>query len=47
MISVLYVDDESDLLNLGKIFLERTGNFRVDLMNSAKDALASSKNKKI
>ena len=46
MISVLYVDDESDLLNLGKIFLERTGNFRVDLMNSAKDALAHLKTKK-
>ena len=35
MYSILYVDDEDILLNLGKIFLERTGDFTVETMNSA------------
>lgn len=39
--SLLLVDDEKDLLTLGKIFLERTGNYRVDTRISAKEALAS------
>jgi PAS domain S-box-containing protein len=39
MISVLYVDDEPDLLELCRIFLEQTGEFRVDTAESAKDAL--------
>jgi len=41
-ISVLYVDDERDLLDLGKIFLERSGEFRVDTRTSATDTLNSS-----
>jgi PAS domain S-box-containing protein len=32
MISVLYVDDEPDLLELCKIFLERDGDFRVETL---------------
>jgi len=39
VISVLYVDDEQGLLDIGKIFLEETGDFRVDLMESATAAL--------
>ncbi|MGB9175245.1 MAG: response regulator [Methanoregula sp.] len=39
MISVLHVDDEPDLLELCRIFLEQTGEFRVDTAESAKDAL--------
>ena len=39
MISVLYVDDEEDLLELGKLFLEKSGQFRVDTVTSARDAL--------
>jgi len=40
MISVLYVDDEPDLLELCRIFLEQTGEFRVDTTESAEEALA-------
>jgi len=40
-ISLLYVDDEQDLLIVGKIFLERTGGFTVETMTSAKEALNS------
>jgi PAS domain S-box-containing protein len=39
MYSVLYVDDEPMLLELAKIFLERTGDFRVDTVTSAPAAL--------
>jgi PAS domain S-box-containing protein len=39
MISVMYVDDEVELLDLGKIFLEGTGNFKVDTIPSAQQAL--------
>ncbi len=39
MISVLYVDDESALLKLGKTFLERHGGFHVDTVPSALEAL--------
>lgn len=39
MISVLYVDDEQMLLDLCKIFLERTGEFRVTVELSAREAL--------
>ncbi|MFA4861000.1 PAS domain S-box protein [Methanoregula sp.] len=35
MISVLYVDDEPVLLDLCRIFLERTGEFSVDILESA------------
>ncbi|NLV26384.1 MAG: PAS domain S-box protein [Methanomicrobiales archaeon] len=38
-ISLLYVDDEEDLLTLGKFFLEREGEFRVHILTSAEDAL--------
>ena len=41
-ISVLYVDDEQDLLMIGKVFLERAGGFRVSTITSAKEALNSS-----
>ncbi|MDD1730022.1 MAG: response regulator, partial [Methanospirillum sp.] len=41
LISVLYVDDEADLLMIGKIFLERSGQFRVDTVPSANTALSS------
>ncbi|HUW85372.1 MAG TPA: PAS domain S-box protein, partial [Methanoregula sp.] len=39
MFSVLYVDDEPMLLELAKIFLETTGDFRVDTVTSAPAAL--------
>lgn len=38
MISILYVDDEPDLLRLCKIFLERTGEFCVDTTESVHNA---------
>jgi PAS domain S-box-containing protein len=41
-ISLLYVDDEQDLLEIGKFFLERSGKFRVDIMTSALEALKTS-----
>jgi signal transduction histidine kinase len=41
MISVLFVDDEPVQLEIGKQFLERTGNFSVDTLGSAREALAS------
>ncbi len=41
-ISILYVDDEPDLLNLGKLYLERLNEFRVDIMTSAIVAMNSS-----
>ena len=39
MISLLYVDDEPALLDLGKLFLEHDGQFCVDIITSAKAAL--------
>ena len=39
MISVLYVDDEEGLLEIGKLFLEKSGRFRVDTVTSAHEAL--------
>ena len=38
-ISVLYVDDEPDLLELGKLSLEASGDFSVRTINSAHSAL--------
>jgi two-component sensor histidine kinase/FixJ family two-component response regulator len=38
-ISVLYVDDEPDLLELGKVFLEKNVAFRVETTISAQDAI--------
>ena len=39
MISILYVDDEPGLLDIGKLFLERSGQFSVDIITSARTAL--------
>lgn len=39
MISVLYVDDNPALLDVGKLYLERTGRFLVDTKESAAEAL--------
>jgi PAS domain S-box-containing protein len=39
MISVLYIDDEPDLLELGKVFLEQAGDFSVTPFCSATEAL--------
>jgi|GEM_PF-1842432 len=39
MIKVLYVDDEPDLLELSKIFLERSGDLSIDTAQSAPEAL--------
>ena len=39
MISILYVDDEVDLLLIGKRFLEKSGDFTVDTCASAIEAL--------
>jgi CheY-like chemotaxis protein len=39
MISVLYVDDEPALLEIGKLFLERSGTMHVDTLESASEAL--------
>ncbi|MDD5142216.1 response regulator [Methanoregula sp.] len=41
MISILYVDDEPDLLELARIFLEQSGEFQVRTSVSAEDALCS------
>jgi PAS domain S-box-containing protein len=38
MISVLYVDDEPDLLDLGKLYLERSGELAVETLPSAAQA---------
>jgi PAS domain S-box-containing protein len=40
MISVLYVDDEPGLLEIGKAFLEQGGSFSVTVVTSAPGALA-------
>jgi len=39
MISILYVDDEPDLLELAQIFLEQSGEFRVRTSTSAEEVL--------
>lgn len=39
MISILYVDDDSSLLDLGKIYIERSGQFHVDTRQSAVKAM--------
>lgn len=39
MISVLYVDDEPAILDLGKLFLERIGNFSIETCTSVQEAL--------
>ncbi|MFA5222309.1 MAG: PAS domain S-box protein, partial [Methanoregula sp.] len=47
MIPVLYVDDESSLLDVGKQFLEMTGEFSVTTALSASDALDRMKSTQI
>jgi PAS domain S-box len=44
MYSLLYVDDEPGLLEIGKLFLEQTGDFSVTCALSAKEALEKLKN---
>ncbi len=39
MYTILYVDDEPSLLETGKIFLERSGKFSVDIVTSAPAAI--------
>ncbi len=39
MISVLYVDDEEHLLTIGKLFLERSGDFIVTTVSGATEAI--------
>ena len=41
MISVLYVDDEKDLLEIARLFLEQSGEFKVITMTSPQKALDS------
>lgn len=40
-ISILYVDEEQDLLDYAKFYLERDGEFRVDTSTSAQEVLES------
>ena len=40
-IRILYVDDEPDLLEIGKVFLESTAGYVVDTLTSAVDAIAT------
>jgi len=44
MITVLYVDDEPELLELGKTFLERNGTFTITIADSGESALTLLKN---
>ena len=46
MLSALYVDDEPILLNVGKLFLEKSGTISVDVLESACEALEKIRNKK-
>jgi len=46
MFSVLYVDDETGLLDIGKIFLESLGNFSIDTAPSACIAISLMNEKK-
>ncbi len=39
MINVLYVDDESGLLEIGKLYLERMNDIKVEIINSATQGL--------
>lgn len=39
MISILYVDDETTLLEVTRVYLERAGDFTVETRTSAKDAI--------
>jgi len=39
-IRVLYVDDEQGLSDLGKVFLEKNGEFTVSTLTSAREAIS-------
>jgi len=39
MINILYVDDEEDLLHIGKIFLEKNSEFKVDTASTAEHGI--------
>ncbi len=41
-IRLLYVDDESGLLQIAQLFLEKSGEFKVETLTSAQEALDSS-----
>ena len=43
MYRILYVDDDPDLLEVGKLFLEQHGLFTVDIINSLPRHLLSSR----
>src|SRR5208337_5338282 len=45
-IAVLYIDDETDLLELGKLFLESMGDFSITTISSAAPALELLSSKK-
>ncbi|MEN6609298.1 MAG: PAS domain S-box protein [Methanoregulaceae archaeon] len=45
MIHVLYIDDEPDLLELGRFFLEESGEFVIDTVPSAKQGIEEMKDK--
>lgn len=47
MLSVMYVDDEPDLLELGKLFLEESLEYTIDTSISAADSLIRLEQKKI
>ena len=42
MITILYVDDEAGLLELGKLFLDMSGEIHVQIVPSAREALTFS-----
>jgi PAS domain S-box-containing protein len=44
-IHVLYVDDEPDLLEIGKLFLEQSGEFTVEIRTSAQDGISRLKDR--
>jgi len=46
MFSILYVDDEEALLEIGKLFLEQGGQFRVETITAATEALRLLEEKK-
>ena len=46
MYSILFVDDDSEHLQLGKTFLEKSGSLKIDMTRSATDAIGKIKNTK-
>jgi CheY-like chemotaxis protein len=39
MISILYVDDETDFADICRLYLDKTGDFFIDTSESAPDAI--------